>query len=136
MDAFHLFPGDKRPYLVLAAIAAIDADRLEEAEMSLQRFLGTSEPEKSDLDALIVGLLALVFQKQGDPIRALEIVNRLPLRRRDLNHPLLVGLCVRASAKYSLGKRADAKRDLDRVHAIDPEFPMLTETEKSRYPDP
>ena len=128
-QAVNLLPGDKRPYLAVTADAAIDADQLDYAVALLEPYLATVAPDDSDLDAVLVSMLALAFQKKGDSGRALEVVNRLPLRRRNLDQPLLLGLCVRALAKHSTGKKADAKRDLDRVYAANPSFPFLVEAQ-------
>lgn len=127
--ALNMFPGDKRPLVAVTAAAALDAGHLDYAISVLEPYLVTANPDESDLDAVLVSTLALALQKSGDASRALEVVNRLPLRRRNLDQPLLLGLCVRALAKHSLGKKADAKRDIDRAYAADPAFPFLEEAQ-------
>jgi len=54
----------------------------------------------------------------------LELTKRLTLQRRNRTPALLYGLCVRAMAKHALGQKAGAQRDLERVYAADPEFPL------------
>lgn len=125
--AVALFPGDRKLYAILAAGAAIDAGHTEYAIQVLEPYLASADPEASDVDAVVVSALAQAILKQGDPARALEVVNRLPLRRRDLDPPLLLGLGIRALAKHALGQKAEAKRDLDRMYAIDPDFVMVSE---------
>lgn len=128
-QALNLFPGDKRPYLAMTASAAIDAKQFTHTIVLLEPQLPTCDPDHNEVDVIIINMLAWGLHQSGDPGRALEVVNRLPLRRKKLSQPLLFGLCVRAMAKHALGKKADAKRDLDRVYAIDPVFPMLAKVE-------
>lgn len=125
--AINLYPGDRRALIAITAPVAIDAEQYDYAISLLEPYLAAAAPEASDLDAVLVSQLALAFAKKGDAGRALEVVNRLPLRRQNLGQPLLLGLCVRALAKHSLGQKADAKRDLDRVYACDPGFAYLGE---------
>ncbi|MCE5191999.1 MAG: DUF4236 domain-containing protein [Actinomycetia bacterium] len=127
--AVTMFPGDKRPLLAVTADAAVDAGQPDYAIGLLEPHLASAAPDDSDLDAALVSMLALALHKKGDSARALEVVGRLPLRRRNLSQPLLLGLCIRAMAKHSCGKKADAKRDLDRVYAADPSFPFLAEAQ-------
>lgn len=125
--ALGMFPGDKRALASATADAAIDADQLDYAIAVLEPFLAAAAPDEDDLDAVLISMLGLALQKKGDPTRALEVVNRLPLRRRNLSQALLLGLCVRGLAKHAMGKKADAERDMDRVYAADPGFPFLSE---------
>ena len=130
-QAARLFPGDRRIYLAFTADAAIAAGHFDRTIQMLEPFLMGCAPETDDLDAILVSQLARALQGKGDASRALEVVNRLPLRRRNLDQPLLFGLCVRALAKLALGQKADAKRDADRVYAVDPTFCMLAEVEQA-----
>jgi len=125
--AVALFPGDRKLYAILAAGAATDAGHTEYVIQLLEPYLASADPENSDVDAVVVSALAQAILKHGDPARALEVVNRLPLRRRNLDHPLLLGLGIRALAKHALGQKAEAKRDLDRMYAVDPDFVMVAE---------
>jgi len=129
--AINLLPGDRRALTAITAPLAIDAGQLDYAVSLLEPYVQTATPDDSELDAILLSTLALAHQKRGDAGRALEVVNRLPLRRRNLDQPLLLGLCVRALAKHSLGKNADAKRDIDRVYATDPGFPFLKDVQKT-----
>jgi len=128
-EATRLFPGDRRLYAVLTAGSAIEAGHADYFIQLLEPYLASANPDGDDVDAVVVSMLAQAIHKHGDPARALEVVNRLPLRRRNLDQPLLLGLCVRAMAKHALGKKADAKRDLDRVYAADPGFALVPEVQ-------
>ena len=125
--AVELFPGDKKLYAILATGAAINAGRIEYVIQLLEPYLASADPENSDVDAVLVTALAQAILKHGDPAPALEVVNRLPLRRRNLDHPLLLRLGIRVLARYALGQRAEAKRDLDLMYAVDPDFFMVAE---------
>lgn len=123
----RLYQGDRRSMLLVASQAAINVGKPDHVVRTLEPYVRSANPDDDPLDVLILSLLASSLYQKGDAGRALEVVNRLPLRRRNLDQPLLVGLCVRAMAKHTLGKKADAKRDFDRVYAADPAFPMLAE---------
>ncbi|MCE5202784.1 MAG: DUF4236 domain-containing protein [Coriobacteriales bacterium] len=129
--AVDLYPGDKRALVALASSEAIHAEQYDYAVSLLEPYLATASPDDDELDCVLVTQLALAFVKKGDPGRALEVLNRLPLRRQKLSQPLLLGLCVRALAKHALGQRASAKRDVDRVYAFDPDFAYLDEVRRS-----
>lgn len=125
-EAARLFPGDRRLYLLVAASAASDAGDFSWVRQALEPYLPGVDPE-SDIDALIVSSVALAQHRSGDSARALELLGRLPLRRRNLSDTLLFALCVRACANRAVGKKAQAKKDLDRVYAYRPDFHMLAE---------
>lgn len=129
--ALDSFPGNKTPYAIAVAKAALAADKPGHAIQVLEPYVASAEPESSPLDCYLLSVLGMAFHKQGDASRALQVVGRLPLRRRNLDQTLLLGLCIRAMAKHDLGKKADAKKDLDRVYATDPSFPPLEEARKS-----
>lgn len=128
-EAARLFPGDKRLYAVLAAGAARDANCADDAIHLLEPYLAGADPDADEVDVVVVAVLAHALHVHGDSARALEVVKRLPLRRHNLDQPLLLGLCVRAMAKHALGQKVDAKRDLDRIYAADPGFSMVPEVE-------
>lgn len=123
-EAANRFPGDRTLYHVMAADAAADAGNCAWAVSALQPYVPRVDPE-GDLGALVLTTLARASLKAGDSSRSLELLGRLPLRRRNLSDTLLYALCVRACANRAVGKKAQAKKDIDRVYAHRPDFPML-----------
>lgn len=75
-----------------------------------------------DSRASIVAHLALAYIALGDISQAVELVAAQPLERRTLNSGLEQCLFVRAIARYLLGERSRAVRDLARLHALNPDF--------------
>jgi tetratricopeptide (TPR) repeat protein len=125
-EAANLFPGDRTLYYFVAADAAIDAAAYDYAISALERYVSSVNPE-GDIGALVLTTLAKAYLKSGDATRSLEILGRLPLRRKYLDDSLLYALCVRACANRATGKKAQAKKDIDRVYAHQPDFPLLKE---------
>lgn len=125
-QAANLFPGDRTLYYFVAADAAIDAAKYDYAISALERYVPNANPE-SDIGALLLTTLAKAHLKSGGASRSLEMLSRLPLRRKHLGDALLYALCVRACANRAIGKKAQAKKDIDRVYAHQPDFPLLKE---------
>ncbi len=123
-EAANRFPGDRTLYYLVAADAAIDAGNFDYARSALEPYIQRSDPN-DDIGGLIFVTLAHASHQSGDSGRALELLSRLPLRKQNLSQTLLYGLCVRACANRALGKKAQAKKDIDRVYANQPDFPML-----------
>jgi tetratricopeptide (TPR) repeat protein len=132
--AANLFPGDRTLYYVVAADIAIDAGDYRYAIGALERYVSSADPE-SDVGALILTTLASACLKSGDPTRSLELLSRLPLRRKYLGDTLLYALCVRARANRATGQKAQAKKDIDRVYAHEPDFPLLEEASREALAD-
>lgn len=128
-EAANSFPGDRTLYYLVAADAAIDAANYVYAVSALEPYVSGSDPD-SDLGGLILTTLANAHLKAGDPARSLELLGRLPLRKRNLSDTLLYALCVRACANRAAGKRAQAKKDIDRVYAYRPDFPLLADASR------
>lgn len=128
--AIRLWPGDPRGVMLQACAVADEAGNFPWIIETLEPHVASMRPDESDLDVALLGAFALAQVGVGQPGIALEITKRLPLQRRNLTTPLLVGLCVRALAKHALGQKASARRDLDRVYAADPGFPLLQRVEE------
>ena len=124
-NAIRHWPGDKRAIVFAACDVAASNSRYRWIIDALEPHAASLRPEESDLDAALLGVFALAHLEEGQAGVALELTKRLPLQRRNLTPPLLYGLCVRAMAKHALGQKAGAQRDLERVYAADPEFPLL-----------
>jgi tetratricopeptide (TPR) repeat protein len=73
----------------------------------------------------LINAVAVAFLKKGDPNQALEILKTLPLRRQNLDELLQQGLFLRSMAHYFLHQTSGAMTDLDRLYAINPEYPGL-----------
>jgi len=123
-EAANRFPGDRTLYYLVAADAAIDAGNFEYACAALEPYVQRSDPE-DEIGGLVFTTLANAAHRAGDSHRALELLARLPLRRQKLSESLLYALCVRACANRAVGKKAQAKKDIDRVYAHRPDFAML-----------
>lgn len=123
--ALRLMPGDRRKVLLTACKAALSIGKNAWVIETLEPLVSALEPEQSELDAALLTSFALAQLGEDRPRVALEVMNRLPLRRRNLTPTLLYGLCVRALAKHAAGQKASAQRDLERVYSIDPGFPFL-----------
>ena len=129
-NAIRLWPGDPGAIMLEACEVAIEAGRYQWIIEILEPYVAAMSPEESDVDAGLVTAFALAHIGVGQPGVALELTKRLPLQRRNLTPPLLAGLCARALAKHLLGKKASAQRDLDRVYATDPGFPLLEKVQE------
>lgn len=92
----------------------------------LEPLLTALDPELS-YDQQVLALVAESQRELGQPCRGLEVVKRAPLRRHTLDPVLMFCLLTRATCAFDAGKKAEARRDLDRLYAIDPEFPGLQE---------
>jgi tetratricopeptide (TPR) repeat protein len=123
-EAANRFPGDRTLYYLMAADAAIDVGNVQYAIGALEPYVSSVDPD-GDVGALVLTTLASAYLRSGDSARSLELLARLPLRRQNLSDALLAALCVRACANRSVGKKAQAKKDIDRVYAHRPDFPML-----------
>ena len=69
--------------------------------------------------------LAAAFLRKADGGQALEILKTLPLQRHSLDQPLEQSLFLRAVSHYQLHQTSEAMRDLDRLYALDPNYPNL-----------
>jgi len=123
--ALELWPGDRRALLLDASQLAMDHGQYTWVIDNVEPHAASLRPERSEVDARLLALLALARVGVDQPDAALDIVKRLPLHRRDLTPVLLLGLCVRAVARHATGQRAAAQGDLARVYAADPAFPFL-----------
>ena len=123
--AIRLSPGDRRSLLLEACDVAAAAGQYAWIVETLEPHVASMRPGEDDLDAGLLAAFALANLEMGQASTALEVIKRLPLHRRNLTPPLLLGLCVRALAKHASGQKAGAKRDMERVYAADPGFPFL-----------
>jgi hypothetical protein len=73
----------------------------------------------------LTNALSLAFLKKGDGGQALEILKTLPLQRHALDASLQESLFLRAVAHYMIHQGSNAITDLDRLYAINPNYPDL-----------
>jgi tetratricopeptide (TPR) repeat protein len=71
--------------------------------------------------------LAGAFLAKGDASQALAIAKQASLQRHQLDDGLQRALLARAFAEYMLGQKAKAIQDLERLYAVNPNFPRLSE---------
>jgi tetratricopeptide (TPR) repeat protein len=133
-EAANRFLGNRTLYYLLAADTAVDAGNYAYAVAALEPYVAEADPD-SDIGALVLTTIANASLKAGDASRSLELLTRLPLRKQNLGDTLLYALCVRACANRATGKKAQAKKDIDRVYAHRPDFPMLGEATKEVLAD-
>jgi hypothetical protein len=118
-------PGDERLTLELAG-ARLAARDYAGVLASLEPKLASLDPEQPYAQQALL-LAAEALRESGDPGRGLEVIKRAPLRRHTLDTLLQFCLLARATCALDAGRRSEAKRDLDRLYALDPEFPGLEE---------
>jgi tetratricopeptide (TPR) repeat protein len=78
----------------------------------------------------MISELAGAFLIKGDAGQALAIAKEAPLQRHQLDNGLQRALMARASAEYFLGQKAKAVSDLERLYAVNPNFPNVSETKQ------
>jgi putative PEP-CTERM system TPR-repeat lipoprotein len=113
-DAIGLDPTYEPAYLLLAGLLA-DGGRAPEAELTLDRLLAVKPDHAGALSAL--ARLALA---RGDAAAA-----EAPLARAVQISPTLSLRIALARVRLDLGKRADARRDIDAAAALDPSSPEV-----------
>lgn len=79
------------------------------------------------IPASLIAELAGAFLLKGDAGQALAIAKQAPLQRHELDDDLQRALLARALAQYMLGQKAKAIADLERLYAVNPNFPRVTE---------
>jgi tetratricopeptide (TPR) repeat protein len=114
-------PDDEQAEMHLG-FSYLNAGDLDPALQHLEKIRAKSDA--SDRPGL-VNAVAVAFLKKGDPGQALEILKTLPLRRQNLEEALQQGLFLRSMAHYGLHQASGALTDLDRLYAINPEYPGL-----------
>jgi tetratricopeptide (TPR) repeat protein len=75
----------------------------------------------------VIAFLAMAYVATGDHHQALALAETAPLEQRTLSQGLQQCLFMRGMARYLLGGRAQAVRDLERVYAANPSFKGITE---------
>jgi len=75
--------------------------------------------------ATLTNALVLAFLRKSDPNQALEIIKTLPLQRHTLDGHLQQSLLLRAVAHYQSHQVDKAVGDLDRLYALNPNYPDL-----------
>lgn len=75
----------------------------------------------------LANAVSLAFLKKGDGGQALEILKTLPLQRHTFDGTLLESLFLRAVAHYQVHQTNNAVSDLDRLYALNPNYPDLQE---------
>jgi len=127
--AARMYSGSSRYLVKSAASCASAAGRHDITISMLDPYLSGANPGDNQSDQLIISMLSSALSKKGEFSRALEVANRLPLRKQNLDECLLLGLSSRAEAKIGLRQFADAQRDIDRIYAANPNFETLVELE-------
>jgi tetratricopeptide (TPR) repeat protein len=114
-------PDDEQAELHLG-FSYLNAGKLDPALEHLEKIRARSG---ADERPGLVNAVAVTLLKKADPGQALEILKTLPLRRQKLDEALQLGLFLRSMARYGLRKMAGAMSDLDRLYAINPEYPGI-----------
>jgi tetratricopeptide (TPR) repeat protein len=114
-------PDDEQAELHLG-FSYLNRGEVDAALQHLEKIRAQSTPGERPglIDAVAVALL-----QKGDPSQALEILKTLPLRRQNLDDLPQQGLFLRSTAHYFLHQTSSAMTDLDRLYAINPEYPGL-----------
>jgi uncharacterized protein DUF4236/tetratricopeptide repeat protein len=108
-------------HLGCSYLNAGDQDR---AIPHLQKARAVASPtEQSQIS--LTNAVSLAFLKKGDGGQTLEILKTLPLQRHTLDATLQEGLFLRAVAHYQLHQTSNAVTDLDRLYALNPNYPDL-----------
>ena len=128
--AAKLFEGDERFLMIMSSECAVEIGRYDRAVSLLEPYVDAATPENDGMDVILLARLGNALNKRGDYGKALGITGQLPLRRRNLDDALLLGLSARAEAKIGLRQFADAQRDIDRIYAIDPYFDTIEDLEE------
>ena len=123
--ALKLQPTNPESTTGLAAAHQASGDHAAAISL-LEPWLSSIDPDTA-AGQRVLGLLSESLLDEGDPMRALEVVKRAPLRRRNLDPWLMYCLVMRGRCSLAIGRKSDARRDFDRLYAIDPEFPDLRE---------
>ena len=124
-----VYHGNSRYLVVMAAECAALAGRHDVTAEMLNPYLPNAKPDENKMDRIIVALVSNALNKNGEFARALEVASRLPFKGQNLDEVLLLGLSSRAEAKIGLRLFAEAKRDLAKICATDPEFDTIEELE-------
>jgi tetratricopeptide (TPR) repeat protein len=95
----------------------------DEAISEFQGLVATS----NEVPVPLISELAGAFLLKGDATQALAIAKEAPLQRHHLDDGLQKALLARAFAEYMLGVKPKAISDLDRLYAVNPNFPQVSE---------
>lgn len=74
----------------------------------------------------LISELAGAFLLKGDAGQALAIAKEAPLQQHQLDDGLQKALLARALAEYMVGQKAKAISDLERLYAVNPNFPQIS----------
>jgi hypothetical protein len=74
----------------------------------------------------LISELAGAFLLKGDAGQALAIAKEAPLQQHQLDDGLQKALLARAFAEYMVGQKAKAISDLERLYAVNPNFPQIS----------
>jgi len=109
--------------------AELNAGRSDQAITHLQK-LRSLDFLADDSRYTITNVLAAAFLYKNDTDQTLELIKTLPLQRHNLDPHLQESLLLRALAHYQLGQRAEALKDLDRLYALNFDYPSLLDTKE------
>ncbi len=105
------------------ATSLVEAGHLDEAIQEFQSLASSYE----QVPVSLISGLAGAFLLKGDPGQALAIAKQAPLQKHELDEALQKALLARAYAQYMLGQKAKAFADLERLYAVNPNFPQVAE---------
>jgi tetratricopeptide (TPR) repeat protein len=80
-----------------------------------------------DTRASVTALLAMAYLSEGDAHRAIDVAASEPLQRHNLGEGMQRCLFLRGLAHYQAGQHSRGISDLDRLAAMNPDFPSLQE---------
>ena len=103
------------------------ANRPDEAIPRLEHLRSTS-PADDYVQAALLGQLATAYLLKGDLGQATAFIDLAPLQKRNLDAALQGCLYLRATVRYLSGDRRRAIADLERLFAVNPAMPGVTDS--------
>lgn len=105
----------------------IAANRPDEAIPHLEHLRSIS-PADDYVQAALLGQLATAYLLKGDLGQAAAFIDLAPLQKRNLDAALQGCLYLRATVRYLSGDRRRAISDLERLYAVNPAMPGVSES--------
>ncbi len=103
------------------------ANRPDEAIPRLEH-LRTVSPAEDYVQAALLAQLATAYLAKGDLGQAAAFVDLAPLQKRNLDAALQACLYLRATVRYLAGDRRRAIADLERLYAVNPAAPGVSDS--------
>src|SRR5579859_1305962 len=103
------------------------ANRPDEAIPRLEHLRSVS-PADDYAQAALLGQLATAYLLKGDLGQAGAFIDLAPLQKRNLDAALQGCLYLRATVRYLSGDRRRAVADLERLYAVNPAMPGVTDS--------